>query len=242
MKRLSPSKRVTETVMVRTKIPGQHHVHNCLCAAAAALLQGIDLVTIARGLQAVDQLPGRMNMIRCGQDFPIAVDLASSPYRLGVALHTLKQHTKGRVFCVFNSPEAADSVTASQFGRIAERSCAVPVITRPTTKGNQQVGEHTDFEPIHQVLDGFEKPSTAQIMPDRIAAIEWALSQAGPEDAILIAGRGAESIASLSNGKWKLTDAEVCQSWLYGESAPGQGIPAMIEPPAIFNIDNYRRC
>src|SRR4030095_10920331 len=45
-------------VGVRTSIVGDHHVYNCLAAATTALAYGIELTTIARGLEAVDRLPG----------------------------------------------------------------------------------------------------------------------------------------------------------------------------------------
>ena len=231
-----------ETAMVRTSIPGTHHVYNCLIAAATALLQGIDLPTIARGLEKVKSLPGRMNHVRCGQPFPVLIEEAASPYRLGVALHTLRKQVPGKVFCIFNAPIDADPDTASRFGRIAERSCDVPFITRPTTKNSQSLGEQTDYEPIHQILDGFSNPAKAHIMPDRIAAIELALKQAKAGDAILIAGRGNQPIAQLADGRWQLTDMEVCQSWLYGDSVPGESIPTEASPAAIFPIENYRRC
>ena len=231
-----------ETVMVRTRIPGQHHVYNCLLAAATALLQGIDLPTIARGLENVDHLPGRMQHVQCGQPYSVVIDGADTPYRLGVALNTLKRNTSGKVFCVFNIPDHSDAETASRFGRIVERVCDVPLITRPTTKHSRMVGERLDYEPIHQILDGFTNPAKAHVMPDRIAAIEWALQKAQAGDSILIAGQGAEPIAQLSDGRWQLTDREVCQSWLYGDSIPGMGIQTSIEPPSIFPIDQYRKC
>lgn len=232
-----------ESAMVRTGVPGLHHVYNCLAATATALLHDIDLPTIVRGLERIESLPGRMNLVKCGQQFSVAVDQANTPYRLGVALNTLKRNTTGQVYCVFSTPESADIETAGQFGRIAERNAAVPVITRPCTrKGTATVGERIEYEPIHQVLDGFERPEKARVMPDRIAAVEWALSQARPGDAVLVAGCGDHPIALLGNGRWQLTDSEVCQSWLYGDSVPGQEIPVVTEPPSIFNIGHYRHC
>ena len=231
-----------DTAMIRTRIPGVHHVYNCLAAAATAFLQGIDLPTIARGIEKVAFLPGRMNFVKCGQGFTVAIDESASPYRLGVALNLLQKNTSGKVFCVFNAPEEQGVQVASQFGRIAERNCSVPVISRALANSNQRVGERLDYEPIHQVLDGFSRPSRARVMPNRIAAIEWALSQAKTGDAVLIAGRGDLSIASLSDDRWQLTDGEVCQSWFYGDSVPGQKIPVRAESPSVIKIDDYRQC
>ena len=231
----------TDTVLVSTRLAGLHQVYNCLAAAATALLQGIDLPTIATGLENVDALPGRMNSVRCGQPFPVVVDEAASPYRLGVALNTLKRNTAGKVYCVFSVPSSADQHTAGQFGRIAERNCHVPVITRPLMNHRSSLKPRTDYEPIHQVLDGFRRVARARVMPDRIAAIEWALSQATSGDAVLIAGGGEKSIGQMSGGRWQLTDTDVCQSWLYGETRPAAGTSVAFTPN-IFPISNYRPC
>jgi UDP-N-acetylmuramoyl-L-alanyl-D-glutamate--2,6-diaminopimelate ligase len=47
---------------VRTSIVGDHHVYNCLTAAALSLAYGIELTTIARGLEAVEHCG-----FRCGR-------------------------------------------------------------------------------------------------------------------------------------------------------------------------------
>lgn len=63
------------TIPVRTAMIGDHHIYNCLMAAAAGLAEGIDLATIVRGLEAVRHVPGRLERIECGQPFGAFVDL-----------------------------------------------------------------------------------------------------------------------------------------------------------------------
>ena len=80
-----------DSVGVRTEIVGDHHVYNCLAAATMALAYGIELTTIARGLEAVDRLPGRMERVMCGQDFAVLVDAADSPDALRDCLRAARQ-------------------------------------------------------------------------------------------------------------------------------------------------------
>jgi UDP-N-acetylmuramoyl-L-alanyl-D-glutamate--2,6-diaminopimelate ligase len=49
-----------ETAAVQTRMFGDHHVYNCLAAAAVGLVLGLDLTTVARGLESLDRVPGRL--------------------------------------------------------------------------------------------------------------------------------------------------------------------------------------
>ena len=99
-----------------------------------------------------------------------------------------------------------------------------------------------DYESDHQVLDGFDRPAKAHLIPDRITAIEWALAQANPEDTVLVAGMGDRSICSLGDDRWQLTDLDVCRAWLYGNNSLRQTVVNPPTSPPIFRIDDYRRC
>ena len=86
---------------VRTRMIGDHHVSNCLAAAAVGLALGIDWQTIVRGMEAVERVPGRLERLECGQPFSVFVDAASSPESLALAIKTVRQVTRGRVMIVF---------------------------------------------------------------------------------------------------------------------------------------------
>ena len=57
-----------DSVGVRTNIVGDHHVYNCLTAAALGMTYGIDLTTIALGLEAVQHIPVGPERIGCDHD------------------------------------------------------------------------------------------------------------------------------------------------------------------------------
>ena len=80
-----------ESAAIRTTIVGDAHVSNCLAAAAVALAHGIDLQTIAAGIEAVDRLPARMERIDCGQEFAVFVDAAQTASALRATLRTARQ-------------------------------------------------------------------------------------------------------------------------------------------------------
>ncbi len=221
-----------DSVTIRSRMIGRHHIYNCLAAAAVAITHDIDLATIARGLERIEQLPGRMNLVCCGQPFVVAVDQAATPYRLSAALRTLRGLCPGRLICVFSAGPNDTHETCGQFGRVVERTSFLPVITL------NRSGKHLDYEPAHRILDGFEKPKRAQLIPQRIDAVQWALGQAQPGDAVLIAGGGEQPIAAIGNDRWQITDRDVCESWLYDQPVFQPSTTKNREN--IFRIDDYR--
>ena len=61
------------------KLKGRFNVENALAAMASCRLLGIDDDAIARGLEAVDGVPGRFEAVDEGQPFTVLVDYAHTP-------------------------------------------------------------------------------------------------------------------------------------------------------------------
>jgi len=197
-----------ETAAIQTRMFGDHHVYNCLCAAAAGLLMGLDLTTIARGLEAVEMVPGRLEAVVAGQPFGVYVDAARSPDTLAVALRSLRQVTAGRVICVYGADAHGDPAQRPLLGRVAERMAHLGVITSDHARGQQPL------QIVHDILDGYDRPARAHVLPGRAEAIRWALSQARPGDAVLIAGK-RERQAQAVRQQPRCDDRIVARQWLH---------------------------
>jgi UDP-N-acetylmuramoyl-L-alanyl-D-glutamate--2,6-diaminopimelate ligase len=223
----------SESVVVRTAMIGDQHVMNCLAATAVGLSLNISLQTIAKGIESAGHIAGRMQRIECGQPFGVWIDSATTATQLANALRTLKQVVKGKIWCVCSTDPRQSKLQRRMMGEVVERAAGQAVITRTTADAV------VDFEPIHQILDGFEKPENAQVIPNRFKAIEWVLANACPGDAVIVTGCGERPFALVGENKWTIADSDVCQAWLYDHSS-------MLEEkfsPAdqqIFDIENYR--
>jgi UDP-N-acetylmuramoyl-L-alanyl-D-glutamate--2,6-diaminopimelate ligase len=171
-----------DSAAVRSEIIGDHHVANCLAAAAAGLAYGIDVTTIARGLEAIDRLPGRMERILCGQPFAAFVDAAQSPDGLRACLRAARQATAGRVICVFNPPGIQEAAHRAALGRVAGSLADLAIITSSDRR------EKTPRDVLCDVRRGFAKPSAARLIADRLEAITAALREAREGDTVVIAG------------------------------------------------------
>lgn len=225
----------SESVPVRTTIIGDQHIYNCLAATAVGLAVGLDLSTISRGLESAGNIPGRLERIECGQSFGVWIDSARNPGQLATAIRTLKQVTPGKVWCICSIDDDQSDVQRRRMGEVAERAADKTVITRTS------IDQVVDYEPTHQVLDGFEKPGDAQLIPNRFKAIEWTMQQAQPGDSVLVSGCGERPFAMVGENNWTITDRDVCQAWLYDnaslEATEGTD-PENFDQ--VFNIDDYR--
>lgn len=195
-----------ESVAVRTEIVGEHHVYNCLAAATLALTYGVDLKTIAKGLQSVEKLPGRMERVDCGQGFPVYVDAAETPDALRAALRTARQFCQGRLICVLGQRDSLSNSEEFLLNSVVQRMADVAITTRVPREGTGQTG------------------GTVEVAPDRNTAIAWAVSIAEPGDVVVIAG--SQSAPSCTFGTACEDDAATTRQLLYARNGLSQKIAA----------------
>jgi len=206
-----------ETAFVRTRMIGDHHISNCLAAACFGLAAGYDLATIVRGLEAVERVPGRLERLECGQSFGVFVDAAQSPDTLARAIQTVRQATSGRTIVVFGPRSSDDPARKATLGRVLERGSHLPVIT------SDEPGAPGPLETAHQVLDGFQRPAKAHVIPGRAAAIRYALGQARAGDCVLIAGRGERISPADGDAREPYDDVAVARQLLHGQTEQTNG-------------------
>jgi UDP-N-acetylmuramoyl-L-alanyl-D-glutamate--2,6-diaminopimelate ligase len=197
------------SAVVRTAMIGDHHIYNCLMAAAMALAEGIDLMTIVAGLESVERVSGRLERIECGQPFGVFVDYAHTPDALAASLATLRPVTAGRLICVFGAGGNRDVNKRPLMGRAVEAAADVAIVTTDNPR-------HEDPQTIAaEIISGFGEPERARYLPDRAAAIHYALSLAGPDDVVLVAGRGHETYQTVGHQRVRFDDRDVARRYLY---------------------------
>ena len=203
----------SETVPVRTPLIGRHNIYNCLTAAAVGLAYGIDLATIVRGLESIQNIPGRLERLECGQPFSVFVDYAHTPDALTGSLETLRNVTAGRLICVFGAGGDRDAQKRPLMGRAVEAAADLAVVT------NDNPRSEPPRKIIEQILGGFQRPDEVMVISDRAEAIRWALSQARVGDCVLIAGKGHEQFQVVGAEQFEFDDRQIARQWLYESPA-----------------------
>lgn len=171
------------TTVMETALTGPAMAMCQLAAVTAGLLMEFPVHQAIQSVTSLRQIPGRMQRIVEYGKPTVVLDVCGSSKRLGVILRGLRRERNGGKLWVIASGtcEQMAEETATM-GRTAERYADKTVLTvRPSAKA--------DFLRIaHNWLDGVVKPQNPYLIADRDAAIHWVLSNAQPQDTVLIAG------------------------------------------------------
>lgn len=102
-----------EMMPVAVSTPVASYARNALLAASIGLAHGIPLASIARGLEAVGSVAGRLERLDRGQDFACFVDQPSSGHQLASTLASLRHLTgHGRLVAAVDT-DVADALEGS---------------------------------------------------------------------------------------------------------------------------------
>ena len=179
-------------IPIQANLVGKYNVSNILaaCAAASAGL-GIDPRKIAQGVDMLTSIPGRMEQIDLGQPFAAFVDFAHTPNALLRSLETARQLTSGRVICVFGSAGLRDRQKRVMMAEVAAQSADVTILTAEDPRTESLTAILAEMARGAESKGGVEGMTFFRI-PDRAAAIRFALNQARQEDLVIACGKGHE--------------------------------------------------
>ena len=172
----------------RYPLVGKFNVENVMCAFGIGLQLGIPADVIVEALEEAPQIPGRLERVSapCDGGIAVFVDYAHTPDALEKALSSIMALTRGRTVCVFGCGGDRDASKRSIMGKAA-LAADYAVVTSDNPR-------HEDpLAIIDDIVGGMGSgEGRFAVEPDRRAAIALALEWAGPDDSVLIAGKGHE--------------------------------------------------
>ena len=193
---------------ISLRLLGRYNVSNALAAIGACGALGIKPELMARVLQQMGCVPGRLEEIRNQAGFQIFVDYAHTEDALRNVLGTLREITSGRLIVVFGCGGNRDRKKRPLMGSVAEQMADYTVLT----SDNPRQEEPDSI--INQIVAGIKDRSKAEIIPDRYEAIARALSLAEKGDVVLVAGKGHENYQEFANTIIPFDDRQVVRDCL----------------------------
>lgn len=186
-------------VGVTTNLVGDYNVYNSLASLAVCQELGLSEKQLADGLNYINPVEGRFNVIKVEDKFAV-IDFAHSPDGLYNVLSAAKKMTEGRVFVVFGCGGNRDKTKRPQMGQMAEKLADFVCLTDDNPR------LEASYEIISDIEQGMAKPHFVE--PNRPKAIRKMLDFARTGDVVIIAGKGAEKYQEIGTVKHPYNDFE----------------------------------
>ncbi len=192
-----------ELCEVRLKLLGRHNVQNALAAACAAQRLGASSEHIARGLEKVGSVDGRLERTAQFRGAEIFVDFAHTPDGLEKSLSCLRELCEGRLIVLFGCGGNRDAGKRREMGETAARLADFAVLTSDNPRFEDPCSILAEIE------EGYRARSKEYVaVEEREKAIEYALKLLGEGDVLLIAGKGGETYQEIMGIKFDYNDKD----------------------------------
>ncbi len=188
----------------RVTIPlgGPFAFSNALVSAEIAIQLGLRIEEVIAGLDSLNGISGRFELVPIAQESSAIIDYAHTPSALAELLEGCRKIVVGRIILVFGCGGDRDSEKRPQMGRAASAGADVNILTSDNPRGE-------DAEKIiSEIASGMAvKPQIIEV--DRRKAIERAVNEAESGDLIVVAGRGHEEYQEIDGKKIPFSDKTV---------------------------------
>ena len=194
-------------VSLRSPLLGRFNAANLLAVLAVLLVSGMPLAEAAARLAQAQPVAGRMERFGGGAGQPlVVVDYAHTPDALEKVLQALREHTQGKLVCVFGCGGDRDRGKRPLMGRIAEQLADVVILTSDNPRHEEPASI------INEIVAGMQSIPRAQ--PDRVQAIRAALKLARAGDIVLVAGKGHEDYQQIGDQRLAYSDRDTVRELL----------------------------
>ena len=189
---------------LQSPLLGRFNAHNLLAVIGALLAGGHSLADAVAAAARLRPVAGRLQQLG-GHGQPIvAIDYAHTPDALEKVLAALRPVVPagGRLICVFGCGGNRDRGKRPLMGAIAARLADLAIVTSDNPRWEEPAAI------LEQIVAGM-RDADFQVIEDREVAIFRAVEVAGPEDIVLLAGKGHEAYQQVGDEKRPFSDAEV---------------------------------
>ncbi len=181
---------------------GRFNVYNLLAVAAAWRAAGVPLPQVLKALAGVGTVPGRIEAFRAEGRPLVVVDYAHTPGALKQVLLAVAEHRgdQGRLTCVFGCGGDRDRGKRPQMTAAAASLADLLILTddNPRSEVPQDI--------VADMLDGMPAGQAYRVIHDRARAIAEAINEAGPDDVVVVAGKGHEDYQQVGQERRPFSD------------------------------------
>lgn len=191
---------------------GRFNALNVLAAIATLRVLGISTAVALNAISRLTGVAGRMEFFRSTKKPDIVIDYAHTPEALRTVLNALREHTTGKVWCVFGCGGDRDKGKRSMMGEVAEQLADHVILTNdnPRSEDPKKI--------IANIMQGIHGHENVCSILDREEAIRFAVDSASLKDKVLVAGKGHETYQVIGDKKVPYSDKTVVTCLLQEKS------------------------
>ncbi|MFZ0389576.1 MAG: UDP-N-acetylmuramoyl-L-alanyl-D-glutamate--2,6-diaminopimelate ligase [Calditrichia bacterium] len=195
-------------LMLESGLLGKHNIYNLMAAATTAVALGLRNEMILEGIKTAPGIAGRCQIFSLPKGGAVYVDYAHTPDALRQILQAALETRPAQLLLVFGAGGNRDRGKRPEMGKAAEDYADRIFLTNDNPRGEdpQKIME--------DIISGIYDREKVSIMPDRAQAIRSALSAAGKNDVVVIAGKGHEKYQEIGSEKLPFDDVELVQTFI----------------------------
>jgi UDP-N-acetylmuramoyl-L-alanyl-D-glutamate--2,6-diaminopimelate ligase len=190
---------------LQVRVVPRFQAGNIAAALLACVALGVPADAAARAIAACEAPRGRFEIVDATPNRPtIVIDYAHTPEALTAVLTDARTLCRGRIVLVFGAGGDTDPGKRTPLGRAAAAADVVWL-----TSDNPR---NEDPRAIIDDLRVGLSNAASRVELDRGRAIALAIADAGPEDLVLIAGRGHEQMQEIGGRRIPISDHDLVQA------------------------------
>ncbi|XP_058732023.1 UDP-N-acetylmuramoyl-L-alanyl-D-glutamate--2,6-diaminopimelate ligase MurE homolog, chloroplastic [Vicia villosa] len=206
---------------------GKHNVYNILAAVAVGIAVGAPLEDIVRGIEEVDAVPGRCELIDEEQAFGVVVDYARTPDALSRLLDSVRELQPRRIITVIGCCGEDERGKRPLMTKIATEKSEVTMLTSDNPKSEDPLDILDDMlAGVGWTMQEYLKYGENDYYPPlpnghrlflhdiRRVAARAAVAMGEEGDVVVIAGKGHETYQIEGEKKDFFDDREECREAL----------------------------
>jgi len=191
------------------RLAGGFNAYNVAAAYGVGRALGHDPDAVLDALAGAPPVPGRFERMEVEGGPTVIVDYAHTPDALDRLLQTVRSMVPPgtTLWCVFGCGGDRDATKRRTMGSIAEQRADRVVVTsdNPRTEEPESI--------LNDIRRGVSRPAEMHWIVDRETAIRTAAEGAGPDDVVVIAGKGHESYQVIGTEKRPFDDRTIARQY-----------------------------
>lgn len=194
---------------VEMKMMGMFNVYNALAATAVSLILGIEPAFIVKGLESIQSVPGRAELLETHTPYKVILDYSHSPAAMTNILETVRGFVRGRIILLFGCGGDRDHGKRPIMGEAAGLGADYTIITsdNPRTEDPMQI--------MLDIEQGMKKTKGSyEMLENRQEAIVKALDIARDGDVVILAGKGDETYQDINGVKRPFDEKQIVKEIL----------------------------